>query len=287
MKNRQMQQSNIMGRIRQYIDAIWQKSGDRKWQKGHYHIGRIWRLFNIEVKEKIHMNNFFEKTTLYDWQGYMIPGTLCVVMFGLCFFETSIRNILSDDVFKDYTLYLVLLILVVGYIVGICLTQIGEIVFAGVEKLSAKIAEGKKYGRIGYENIGYENIKKALLQAKVIDSDTVIDSEEKVSWYMGYIYGEIQTNPCYMRIHNYASMELTCKNLSIAILVSWAMWSFKCGCHCMQTVAAGIAVALLCCRWDLFNKRKLFYAAAWFTQLQLGKQESGDKTFVTIHSQCH
>lgn len=213
------------------------------------------------------MNNFLEKFTLYDWFGYMMPGTLCVVMFGWCFYDNRILDILSNDIFKEYKLYIVLGILVVGYIVGIVLTQIGDFVYnTCIVRLCGNITK-----KIGYDKIGYGKIKEALVKSKVIESNTTIATDKDVDNYMGYIYGDIQTDAKYTRIHNYASMELICKNLSISILAGWGMWLLGREQNFRMTLVALATVAVLFCRWKFFYQRKHFYAAAWFTQSQLSK----------------
>lgn len=204
------------------------------------------------------MDNFLEKLTLYDLVGYTIPGTLCVLIFGGYIWGEKISDILKSNIFSEYKIYIILGLLIMGYLAGIIVTEIGDWAVGVLKKLD-DVEAG-----IGYEKIGYDLIKAALVESGAISVGASICMEEDVDIYMGYMYGELQTDSKYSRLHNYASMELLCQNMLIAtaaLIAWWVKAGFTYG------IVGGLFVEYLFYRrWKLCYQRKKFYVAAWFVQ---------------------
>jgi len=201
------------------------------------------------------MDNFFEKLTLYDIVGYLLPGTLCVVI-GIWEYiaEAHVNGIL-----EAYALYIFLGILAMGYLAGILISEMGYIIY--------RLSENRKIvsAGIGYDKIGYPVIKKALVKAHVIGEQTDINTHEDVNKYMGYMFSEIQIKEEYRRLHNYASMQLICQNMSVAVLISICISVCRNGWS--NYVFWGVFVIFLFWRrWRFFYQRKNFYVVTWFIQ---------------------
>lgn len=205
------------------------------------------------------MDNFLEKLTLYDLVGYTVPGTLCVLELVWCAYKDTLYSVIASDLFKEYKIYILFAVLLLGYFAGIIITEIGSIIYRPI-KHNKSVQRG-----IDCKAIGYDKIKNALVKAGVIDTGTDVCTDDDVKKYMGYMYGEIQVNPTYSRLHNYASMELVCQNMSVAVLIGIVVWIIRYGWTC-EMIGGLVIIALLYSRWKFFYQRKNFYAVAWFVQ---------------------
>ena len=185
------------------------------------------------------MDNFFEKITLYDLVGYAIPGTLLLCVGMKDIFIAAYEK----DIIKDYTLYVALITLILGYCVGVISSSF-------VLLISEKILRGRfRTKNVEFYKIGYEAIAKALRQAGVMQEDKKIDNEEDVFKYLGYIYGDVQVTKQFKRIHNYSSIQLFCENMALTC-----------------SVGGVITTLLFIFQANLFCNRKNFYAVAWFVK---------------------
>ncbi len=202
------------------------------------------------------MESFLEKVTLYDFYGYTLPG---------CYFLLLTSASRAKQVFgllikyKDTALYLFFVFLLLGFVAGLLFTQISSVVFG-------KILKPDRSHYMSQESLGisFGLIQKALFHAGLIDDSQKIDGANlgKYGWVM---FSDIQVDPKYRRLHNYASMELLFKNMSLAsaiggVLVSWSMgWAW------LYLPCFGAAVLL---GWQgcQFTVKKEVYTLFWFVE---------------------
>lgn len=214
------------------------------------------------------MDNFLEKFTLYDFFGYAIPGTIVSLLLGREF----LREIHQNGILEKYTIYVAIIIIIIGYCVGVAASVIIELI-CDIFKKIVQQAKGNKqssgselkiFKNGELEEIGYEAIKRALKKAKIIKNLGRIKKNEDVVKYIGYMYGEVQVNPKYKRVHNYSAMQLFCSNMvAVGIVISYVFAVEKQFNYCLTGFIIALIFAL---RADFFYKRKIFYAIAWFTE---------------------
>lgn len=205
------------------------------------------------------MSNIIEKITLYDLLGYTVPGTILLSIWGYVYLVSINQEVRFFICYRNYAGYLLAALVVLGYVIGIAMSEITYIVAGKIEKMKWFKSENE------INKIGHTVIARALKQAGMISNENEIPNMEAVEKYMRYMYGIIQVDTKYGRLHNYASSELICRNMSFA--------AFTCGIAVF--IVAREWIVILCgiiltgaylCRWRKQYWRKKFYVVSWFVE---------------------
>lgn len=193
-----------------------------------------------------------QKLTLYDLLGYALPGAALLIIYG----QDDLDALFEEGVKGG------VLLLLFGFLTGVVLSEIMQWVERGLRK----IREDKRWSKLCEDySLTAERMEQALKNARMIQtSDTNANhiSLEECKNYRTAAYADIQTDPKYSRIHNYASAALMYKNMvPVAVLtVVHGIWKGIC-----PEIWIGL-IASLCffVRWMRFQKKKVGYALCWF-----------------------
>lgn len=156
-----------------------------------------------------------QKLTLYDLLGYTVPGTILIVIIGICHIDSEL--FVCED-FKAYIGYIAVLVIMFGYVVGIIVSEITSKIFGTIYKYFTFLNKNSEI-----DNIGCDVITQALINEGVLKNNQAILSKENIKNYYRYMYAVIQMDSSCVRIHNYASSELVCRNLIMVLLLSLFM----------------------------------------------------------------
>lgn len=189
-----------------------------------------------------------QKLTLYDLLGYTLPGSALILILQ---YDCILQQEYGEGF--PYLMYFVY-VLILGYLLGIMISeimrQILDIIF-DEKKVWKKVCS--KYA------VTSEKIKDALIAANLTDSS---EDENKVSKYKSQMYSDIQVDPAYSRIHNYASAELLYKNMIFVTIVCSVAGIIQ-----NTPFLFGVGVVGIICfgmRWKRFYEKKVGYMLCWF-----------------------
>lgn len=232
------------------------------------------------------MDSVFEKITLYDILGYLIPGLLFEILVAA---EIILNQILTgqlnlDKVIKmvsDANGILILCMIVSAYCIGITVSEIASLFERKIE-LYIKKDITYYYEKLNkFSPLNDATLKKALRKTKMVDKNDLnnLSVSELQQKYEALMYTLIQSNEQYKRIHNYTSAKLLYRNL-VAVLV----FTMLCGMVLLKKAfQQGICIffiktSALWLIWILViimlaNRYRRFwwkikcYTRVWFTQL--------------------
>lgn len=213
-----------------------------------------------------------QKLTLYDLLGYTLPGGIVVLdikLGGIIQWISGVnRN--AEKFSAGLEITDLIIILMIGYFVGIVISEAAQkiVSFPFIMKVMLAFRKGKdNCKRVRREleqkswndlceecNVSDSQIKEALQKAGLWNGDVA---------YVQKIYSYIQTKENYKRIHNYASMELLCKNMSIVCLILFVSDMMRGFCSLWMTLY-GISAVLFFIRWHRFRNKKNEYSLIWF-----------------------
>lgn len=192
-----------------------------------------------------------QKLTLYDLLGYTVPGSVLLVLWK----QEDLQQLLEAGVTG------VVLFIVMGFLMGI---MISEFMFR-IEKVIEKIFAKRQWKKICKKYaIGVARISRALKNARILSE---VSEEDKIESYMQYytaMYADIQVDPRYSRIHNYASAAFLYRNM---ILVAVFCIIVEAGRGLIEEAVVG-AIGCICfgVRWWRFNRKEIGYAVCWFIE---------------------
>lgn len=192
-----------------------------------------------------------QKLTLYDLLGYALPGCVFLVFYN--------GEKLGD--LSQMEIGGVSILIAFGFLVGIVISEF----MRWVDSLIGRFW-GKAQWRAMWNNYSLtcERMESALKKARILgENDSCADAAD-FSKYQAVIYADIQTDPKYTRIHNYASLVLLCKNMVLVTLFCMIHGMLKKSCG---EALFGIA-GLLCfgVRWQRISRKKMGYAICWFLE---------------------
>lgn len=208
-----------------------------------------------------------QKLTLYDLLGYALPGAVLLMVYG-----QDDLNVLLDGGAKGG-----ILLLLFGFLVGVVISEIMQWVervlqiFRGEQQWS-KLC--KKYS-LTAERMG-QALKNARM-IKVSETDAHNISLENCRDYQAAVYADIQTDPKYSRIHNYASAALLYKNMVFVAVAAVAFFAWPAAEQIdVKGKTIKIVFAILGCvsffsRWMRFREKKAGYALCWFMDKYCGE----------------
>ncbi len=215
-----------------------------------------------------------QKITIYDLLGYTVPGTIMVGVLEVCFFSSW----LFDEEYENYLGYICGVTILLGYVLGMVIAEITSLIYEKVwKKVLAKINRPCQEGELN--NLGKEVVTKALIQAGIIENGTEL-SPSDIEKYYSYMYADIQSDPKYARVHNYASSELVCKNTAFVLLISSILCIFRknvLDSKNENAIAIAVIVVvgilggfILFLRYLKQKNRKNTYTLDWFVQKHIG-----------------
>lgn len=232
------------------------------------------------------MNSVIEKVTLYDFFGYLIPG----LTFLLLAWAGPVAEYEElQELIKSNTGTVVSVSLLAGFVCGIILSE----AFRLVCDICAYIM--KKYflkkGKVRKDELAAieeaTGINKEILQ-KAIECSGYTRRCAGSGKILSVMYGNIQSDERYKRIHNYASSEVLGKNLAAAVLtggLTEGLWMRMSGdlvlpgsTLCMISVIWICIFLLLIRRYRKFKRKKECYAVIWFVQKYAAEPECKNKS---------
>ena len=213
------------------------------------------------------MSSIIEKITLYDFFGYLIPGSLFTSL--LCFrgiqeFGNSIAEELSE-----YKSELLLLFFLWAFLFGLLLSEAARIIADFIERrwlTNRYVSRIRVAANIDLVILGTVIQKSGLADNAVIDKDAALER------YLPAIYGVVQSDEKYKRVHNYASSETMYKNLSAAVLfgglieIVYLVQRYQGGGILGIITVWVLSAALLMHRYFRFRIKKYAYSLIWFTE---------------------
>lgn len=215
------------------------------------------------------MGSILEKVTLYDFLGYLVPGLVFLTIVLFCpvadMNNVETLNIYNTGIFTA-------IFLLAGFTLGILLSEISRIIFS-VPFCFRRFRNF--YYKIVLKKSGLETevIKQALINSRFMLTPSS-DNIQDIAQYCRTMYGDIQIDEQYKRIHNYASAESMYKNLSCAFLIGGAIFwlHFNCAQHLPGWVFCFIwwgGVLLFARRHIRFHLKKDLYTLVWFVRKYL------------------
>lgn len=213
------------------------------------------------------MNGVLEKITLYDILGYLVPGSLLVV---LLFCGVEEQNMVSHlEQWGDYKGALYFAFFLISYLVGIALSEAMTWVWNVL-----MILIGKARKRIGKENkilkkISTQQIMAALENSGIKEERESMKSKVENDFmgeYFSYVYGIIQKSDDCKRVHNYASAYVLYKNVAGALILG-ALIVLRNGVTSQRIGFLCIIMSFVfVVRGVRFRDKKNNYAIIWFVE---------------------
>lgn len=222
------------------------------------------------------MDSVIEKITLYDILVYLLPGSLIILSLIHVYFLKS--NIGIEKVLADYSGLLVYAFIVLSFLCGVLLSEVGYWAFAILDKIVKRV-KGKENGRIqdGNKNrnsdkwpVSDELIKKALVKGHILSEENEFDDNKKQE-YLGSMYSDIQTDKTFNRIHNYVSAKFMYKNLILAIIVSVMIYGERFTGEYNHAIifVATASIIMLSVRYRRFVGKTNYYTVLWYAEKYL------------------
>ena len=112
-----------------------------------------------------------------------------------------------------------------------------------------------------------EELAAALVSSGIMERpDKIKEKINSQGWqvYMKYMYGLLQSDERYRRIHNYASIVVLCKNVSMALVSGMLFLLLYRSCSFILGTAILLSVVVLIRRGVRFKKKKDTYTIVWF-----------------------
>lgn len=154
------------------------------------------------------MEKFIEKFTFYDILGYGLPGFLFLIISSWIFSPEFTSKL--DIGFFTNDVVLVLSVLAGSHVIGSLFSELGHYLFKGRGKVCPErttiVQEAEKKSGL-FDNIELEKCKKK-------------DEEKVTVAEIRKMYGDLQIDGSYSRLHNYSSVEVMCKNTAVSFFVT-------------------------------------------------------------------
>lgn len=207
------------------------------------------------------MDSVLEKITLYDLLGYFMPGSLVTLLVGYGILTSG--NTAMGKWYQDYTGLVLYAFIVLSFVCGILLAEIGRILLKRMDK------EKEVYKLPIPFNIVQEAMEKAGLQYPDFD-------ENRTQKYLKDMYSDIQSDKNYSRIHNYASAKYMYRNMMMAVIVNTLLSGGffvqrQDYCSVLWIVPIGVIITYLFWgRYQRFKRRVRDYTVYWYVEKYLG-----------------
>lgn len=213
------------------------------------------------------MNSIIEKITLYDFFGYLIPGSVFMSLLLVRLIQELGSDGLTD--LKDFKSQLTVLFLLWSFLSGLILSELARVISDFVDKRGLKDTYVNSVKKAA--NIDGSMLKEAIKKSKLVENGDLIQNTNLLN-YLPMIYGTIQSDEKYKRLHNYASSETMYKNLTAAVLLGGIPEILFLPQKLQYGIIAGIVVVwifsviLLMRRYYRFRIKKSAYSLIWFIE---------------------
>lgn len=213
------------------------------------------------------MNSIIEKITLYDFFGYLIPGSVFMSLLLVRLIQELGSDGLTD--LKDFKSQLTVLFLLWSFLSGLILSELARVISDFVDKRGLKDRYVNSVKKAA--NIDESMLKEAIKKSKLVENGDLIQNTNLLN-YLPMIYGTIQSDEKYKRLHNYASSETMYKNLTAAVLLGgipeilFLPQKLQCGIIAGIVVVWIFSVILLMRRYYRFRIKKSAYSLIWFIE---------------------
>ena len=213
------------------------------------------------------MNSIIEKITLYDFFGYLIPGSVFMSLLLVRIIQELGSDGLTD--LKDFKSQLTVLFLLWSFLSGLILSELARVISDFVDKRGLKDRYVNSVKKTA--NIDGSMLKEAIKKSKLVENGDLIQNTNLLN-YLPMIYGTIQSDEKYKRLHNYASSETMYKNLTAAVLLGgipeilFLPQKLQCGIIAGIVVVWIFSVILLMRRYYRFRIKKSAYSLIWFIE---------------------
>lgn len=213
------------------------------------------------------MNSIIEKITLYDFFGYLIPGSVFMSLLLVRLIQELGSDGLTD--LKDFKSQLTVLFLLWSFLSGLILSELARVISDFVDKRGLKDTYVNSVKKAA--NIDGSMLKEAIKKSKLVENGDLIQNTNLLN-YLPMIYGTVQSDEKYKRLHNYASSETMYKNLTAAVLLGgipeilFLPQKLQCGIIAGIVVVWIFSVILLMRRYYRFRIKKSAYSLIWFIE---------------------
>lgn len=213
------------------------------------------------------MNSIIEKITLYDFFGYLIPGSVFMSLLLVRLIQELGSDGLTD--LKDFKSQLTVLFLLWSFLSGLILSELARVISDFVDKRGLKDTYVNSVKKAA--NIDGSMLKEAIKKSKLVENGDLIQNTDLLN-YLPMIYGTVQSDEKYKRLHNYASSETMYKNLTAAVLLGgipeilFLPQKLQCGIIAGIVVVWILSVILLMRRYYRFRIKKSAYSLIWFIE---------------------
>ena len=209
------------------------------------------------------MDSIIEKITLYELLEYMLSGSvLLMIIIGGCYPDFPEE---LPVLYEKYTGAFYLAFAVASYVLGIALSELSKLAFAGVRKLAGRFGGRSRMEAAFYESgLDMKQVVEALKKSGVTDETLKSADVNILKRYMPYIHGIVQVSAEYKRIHNYSSAYTLYKNLSLAFLLGMAAW-YMLGILDRRAAVIGVLLSIVLGKRAIrFDRKKNQYTLIWF-----------------------
>lgn len=213
------------------------------------------------------MNSIIEKITLYDFFGYLIPGSVFMSLLLVRLIQELGSDGLTD--LKDFKSQLTVIFLLWSFLSGLILSELARVISDFVDKRGLKDTYVNSVKKAA--NIDESMLKEAIKKSKLVENGDLIQNTNLLN-YLPMIYGTVQSDEKYKRLHNYASSETMYKNLTAAVLLGgipeilFLPQKLQCGIIAGIVVVWILSVILLMRRYYRFRIKKSAYSLIWFIE---------------------
>ena len=213
------------------------------------------------------MNSIIEKITLYDFFGYLIPGSVFMSLLLVRLIQELGSDGLTD--LKDFKSQLTVLFLLWSFLSGLILSELARVISDFADKRGLKDRYVNSVKKTA--NIDGSMLKEAIKKSKLVENGDLIQNTDLLN-YLPMIYGTVQLDEKYKRLHNFASSETMYKNLTAAVLLGgipeilFLPQKLQCGIIAGIVVVWILSVILLMRRYYRFRIKKSAYSLIWFIE---------------------
>ena len=213
------------------------------------------------------MNSIIEKITLYDFFGYLIPGSVFMSLLLVRLIQELGSDGLTD--LKDFKSQLTVIFLLWSFLSGLILSELARVISDFADKRGLKDRYVNSVKKTA--NIDGSMLKEAIKKSKLVENGDLIQNTDLLN-YLPMIYGTVQSDEKYKRLHNYASSETMYKNLTAAVLLGgipeilFLPQKLQCGIIAGIVVVWILSVILLMRRYYRFRIKKSAYSLIWFIE---------------------
>lgn len=213
------------------------------------------------------MNSIIEKITLYDFFGYLIPGSVFMSLLLVRLIQELGSDGLTD--LKDFKSQLTVLFLLWSFLSGLILSELARVISDFADKRGLKDRYVNSVKKTA--NIDGSMLNEAIKKSKLVENGDLIQNTDLLN-YLPMIYGTVQSDEKYKRLHNYASSETMYKNLTAAVLLGgipeilFLPQKLQCGIIAGIVVVWILSVILLMRRYYRFRIKKSAYSLIWFIE---------------------